>query len=103
MDKKKVIDNKEENLLVENLDETYEGRIYHRSLGVYALAGFLAGGIILGFIAYLISTGSLPVSGFGQFSASGTAPAVTVGFGIGSAVGALAGGIIALNKLNSDR
>lgn len=75
------------------------GRIYDRSIGRFALAGALLAGAALGAVAYAIAAGIWPVAGLGQFAAAGTAPATFVGAGVGIALGALTGALIALYRL----
>lgn len=74
-------------------------RIYHRSLLTFALAGAAAGGAVLGWLAYAVAEGALPVAGLGQFAAAGWGVATFVGAGVGMALGGLAGGLVALYRL----
>lgn len=81
------------------VNETYEGKIYDPVILKLAFAGFLIGGVLIGFLFYLFSNGAIPLKGFGQLTASGNAPTTFFGFGIGSAIGGLIGGIVGLLKL----
>lgn len=80
-------------------DAPREHPIYDRSLLLCTLIGALAGAIILGWFAYAVAEGSLPIAGLGQFAAAGWGVATFVGAGMGVAFGGLAGGLIALFRL----
>ena len=85
--------------IVPIVDVHEAGRIYDRSIGRYALVGAVLMGLALGAIAYAIAAGAWPIAGFGQFAAAGTAPATFLGAGVGIALGALAGALVALYRL----
>ncbi len=89
----------ESDLIVPLVDTQQAGRIYDSSLLRFALWGAVAGGFLLGWLAYGLAAGSLPVMGLGPFSAGGNAVAIATGGGIGMAVGALAGSLVALYRM----
>lgn len=80
-------------------DAPLEHAIYDRSLLAFALLGALTGGLVLGWLGYAVAEGGLPIAGLGQFSAAGWGVATFVGAGVGVALGALAGGLVALFRL----
>ena len=73
--------------------------VYDRSLHAFALPGAAAGGVSLGWVAYAVAEGGLPVTGLGQFAAAGWGVATFVGVGVGVALGGLAGALLALFRL----
>lgn len=80
-------------------DSPHASRIYDPSLLTFGLLGALAGGLLLGWVAYAVAEGSLPVAGLGQFAAAGWGVATFTGAGVGVALGGLTGGLIALLRL----
>ncbi len=73
--------------------------VYSRRLLWGALLGAVIGGVIFGWLGYAVSSGPLPVAGLGQFASAGTAVAVFTGAGVGSALGALIGGLAAFGGM----
>lgn len=96
----KKADKKEEDLIVGYTDENPEGQlIYHPMILNQALIWGAVVGVILSIISYLVAYGTLPVTDFGQFSASSDWVAAITGFGVGVALGGLAGGFFGLFKM----
>lgn len=93
----------ERRVVVPLLDEPEPGRvIYDARITLWALAGAALGAIALGFIGWLIAA-AWPIRDFGQFAASGTTVSTLTAAGVGAALGALAGALMALVRLPSYR
>ncbi|MGY5849670.1 hypothetical protein [Salegentibacter sp. F14] len=91
---------REEDLIVGYSDENPKGKlIYHPIILRQALILAALTAIALGVLSYLIAYGSIPVADFGQFSASSHWVAAITGFGVGAAIGGLAGGLIGIRKI----
>ena len=73
--------------------------IYEPGLGKLALWYGFAGGSLFGILAYVISSGTIPVRDFGQFATSGNGVATFVGTIIGIAIGGLTGSLIGLKGI----
>ncbi|MCM4158628.1 hypothetical protein FHG64_03255 [Antarcticibacterium flavum] len=96
----KKTDKREEDLIVGYTDENPKGQlIYHPVILNQALLWAAISGMVLGVISYLIAYGTIPVADFGQFSASSDWVAAITGFGVGVALGGLAGGLFGLNRM----
>lgn len=90
----------EANLVVPKTNFDPEGGpIYHPAIGKGAFWGGLAGGILVGLLAWLVASGVWPVVGLGQLSSGSYGAAAFLGFLIGSALGGLAGSFIGMNKM----
>ena len=85
-------------LVVPLVDQQEAGRIYDPTILRFAAVGGLLGALVLGVAAWLVGSGSLPVAGFGQFSAAGAGVATFTGSGLGLALGALVGALVALGR-----
>lgn len=66
---------------------------------MFALIGAFIGGVALGWLAYAVAEGNLPIEGLGQFAAGGAGVATFTGAGVGVALGGLVGGLVALFRL----
>lgn len=89
-----------EDLIVGKTDYDPMGNmIYEAKFGKLTLWCAVAGGILLGVLAYLIASGTMPIRDFGQFSTSGNGVATFVGTIIGVAVGGFTGSMIGLNDI----
>lgn len=86
-------------LLVPIVDAQGAERIHDPSILQLTLAGALIGAVLLGWLAFAIAAGGLPIAGLGQFSAAGAGAATFTGAGIGVALGGLVGGLVALYRL----
>lgn len=86
-------------VLVPLVDVQTAGRIYDPSILSFTRFGALVGALVIGWLAFAIARGSIPVAGFGQFGAGGLGPAVVAGAGIGAALGSFAGGLTAVMRL----
>jgi hypothetical protein len=85
-------------------DHDPHGKIfYHPVLPKYALTGAVAGGVILGIVAWLLASGIIAVEGLGQIAAGGKDAAVFLGFISGSALGGLVGGILAIYFMSRNK
>ncbi|MGK7391520.1 MAG: hypothetical protein ACNS60_14290 [Candidatus Cyclobacteriaceae bacterium M2_1C_046] len=93
------MDNKEINkmggdLLVPMTDNDPNGNpVYHPMIGKGTLWGGIIGGILIGFVFWMIADGAWAVVGLGQLSSGGRGPAAFVGFCIGSGIGGLIGAV----------
>lgn len=74
-------------------------RVYHPAIGKRALWGALTGGLIIGFLFWMVASGTWPVKGLGQLSSANYGAAAFMGFVIGSALGALAGSLSGLKHM----
>jgi hypothetical protein len=88
-----------EDLVVPLVDEQQAGRIYDPSIHRWALAGALAGAVLLGLLGWAVAAGVLPLAGLGQWAAAGPAVGAFTGAGLGVAGGGLAGALLALYRL----
>lgn len=96
----KKADKKEEDLVVGYTDENPQGQlIYHPVILNQALLWAAVVGTVLGVISYLVAHGTIPITDLGQFSASADWVAGITGFGVGMAIGGMAGGCIGLYKM----
>jgi hypothetical protein len=77
-------------------DDRPGGARIPENLAAFFGVGALVGAALLGLTAYLASAGVIALGGSDQVVVSGVATAVFAGAGAGVAIGALAGGIVAL-------
>lgn len=97
--KNEVIKSNEE-LVVGKTDYDPVGNmIYEPRLCKLALWYGFAGGILFAVLAYLISSGTIPIRDFGQFATSGNGVATFVGTIIGIAIGGLTGSLTGLKRI----
>jgi hypothetical protein len=95
-----------EDLMVGTINYDPEGNlIYDAMIAKMTLAGALIGGFLLGILAYLIASATIPIRDLGQFSTAGNGVATFVGAVTGIAIGGLTGSVGGLhhivNKNNS--
>jgi small-conductance mechanosensitive channel len=96
----KKTNRKEEDFIVGYTDKNPKGQlIYHPLILNQALIWATVVGVVLGVLSYLVAYGTLPVADLGQFSASADWVAGITGFGVGIAIGGLAGGFVGLYKI----
>lgn len=99
------MDNKEVNkmggdLLVPMTNNDPEGNpVYHPMIGKGALWGGIIGGVLIGFVFWMIADGAWAVVGLGQLSSGGRGPAAFMGFCIGSGIGGLIGATMGIFKM----
>ncbi len=86
-------------VLVPLANEREGEAIYSPNILRLAGGGALIGALLLAVVGYLVASGRAPLPHTGPFAAGGTAPAVFVAAGLGLALGALVGGLIAVNRL----
>lgn len=73
--------------------------IYHPAIGIRAFWGALIVGILCGSLAWLIASGTWPVTGLGQMASATPGVATYMGFVIGSAAGGLFGSLNGLRHM----
>ena len=92
----------ERRMVVPLVNELPHGRVvYDPSMLRWALAGGLAGAVLLGLLGWAVASGLWAIRDVGQFGASGPAVATFTASGVGAALGALAGAISAVARLPS--
>lgn len=73
--------------------------IYHPSMLRWTVIGAIIGGVILAFVAWMVTDGAWSIVGLGQMASGNRGPGAFLGFVIGSGVGGLLGGIMAIRKV----
>ena len=92
--KKKKMNKPDADRLIRKTNKDPHGaRFYHPVIHRAAIAGAVAGGIIVGVVFWLIAKGVIPVEGLGQLAAGSLGAAAFFGFAGGSAAGGFIGGI----------
>ncbi|WP_424494079.1 hypothetical protein [Salinimicrobium sp. GXAS 041] len=90
----------EPDLMLERTNRDPHGQLfYHPSILSMAITGAIIGGILLGFIAWMVADGAWSVVGLGQMSAGNRGPGAFFGFVVGSGIGGLFGGLLGIHSI----
>lgn len=93
----------EREVLVPLVDTAPHGRVYDRSLSLYAAVGAVAGIAVGGWLGWALAAGTVAAADLGQWASSSPALGAFTGAGIGASVLGLAGALTALYRIPARR